>query len=197
MATRKFTIYNGTTNKTIESSALTWGELRKDLESNGISTSNMRAFNGESNTELSVPAALISDVENPTIFLSAKKNKSGAVSSERAALYEVAREARQSERGRSWFAGYSSLSTADLKSLVARWNRSNASSSSVKSSMSSASSAPVQQAETGAIQEAVAKLEQGISLFEESLKLLKSHNCGAGVSASLRERYNNLVQQLG
>ena len=190
MATRKFTIYNGTTNKTIESSALTWGELKRDLESNGISTSNMRAFNGESNTELSVPAALISDVENPTIFLSAKKNKSGAVSSERAALYEVAREARQSERGRNMFAGYSSLSTADLKKLVARWNKSNP-------IPEVASSASTQQAETSAVEEAVAKLEQGISLFEESLKLLKSHNCGAGVSASLRERYNNLVQQLG
>lgn len=78
MAARKITIYNtvGQNKQTIESSALNWGDLQKELHAKGIETKNMKTIIGETQNSLESPqgALMASDF---TLFMMPQKVKSG------------------------------------------------------------------------------------------------------------------------
>lgn len=84
---RTVTVINtqGRQRQTVQTSANTWGELKRDLDSAGIPHSGMRAMVGENHNTLETSGAQLPSgltvgdrVTNDfTLFLSAKKVKSG------------------------------------------------------------------------------------------------------------------------
>lgn len=75
---RKITLYNtvGKNKRTIESSALTWGDLQKELTALSISTDNMKVVIGETQNSLESPKGALM-AEDFTLFMMPQKVKSG------------------------------------------------------------------------------------------------------------------------
>jgi hypothetical protein len=75
---REVVIYRSTGNlKKFSTSVLTWGELQKELDREGISYDNMSAILGGSKHALVTPESTLPN-ENFAVFLMPKKTKSGA-----------------------------------------------------------------------------------------------------------------------
>ena len=180
---KTITIYNGTTSKVISSSSITWGELKNELSSHGITTSNMRAFIGQNQTELSVNSALLPDSVEFDLFLTPKKNKSGADRS-RSECYEIAKEARaEHDEAMEYFASYSSMTTEELNDAVDSWFE-------YLEEQEEQEESP----ETLDIAQIIEDLELSKCKIHEAISVLESLE---GHSRNLRDRYNNLVSQLG
>lgn len=76
--TRKVTVVNPSTNQPVEiqTSATTWGQLQSDLQTNNISTANMKGLVRETKNSLEATDAALPEGEF-TLFLFAAKNKAG------------------------------------------------------------------------------------------------------------------------
>lgn len=183
---KTITIYNGTTSKVISSNSITWGELKSELSTHGITTSNMRAFIGQNQTELSVNSALLPDSVEFDLFLTPKKNKSGAGRT-RSECYEIAKEARaEHDEAMEYFASYSSMTTEELNDAVDSWFEYLEEQEEQEASEESP--------EVIDIAQIIEDLESSKSKIDEAISVLEGLE---GHSRNLRARYNSLVSQLG
>ena len=120
----KVTVFStkGAKKSVINSSAKTWGELRKDLAEAGIPYSGMRAILGETKVTLESSAAVLPVDFDFTLFLSPVKVKSGVDinSMSRSDLYSFIKEQRTIDNSGAveLFGNYPSKSTDELKKLV-------------------------------------------------------------------------------
>ena len=184
MSQKTITVYNGTTSKVISSNSITWGELKSELSSHGITTSNMRAFIGQNQTELSVNSALLPDSDEFDLFLTPKKNKSGLRSRE--VCYTIAKEARaEYDEAIDYFPSYSSMTTKELNEAVDSW---------FDYLNSLEEEEEVEETETIDISQIIEDLESSKSKIDEAISVLEGLE---GHSRNLKARYNNLVSQLG
>lgn len=122
----KITIFStkGQKKSVIESSATTWGELKKELADANIPTWGMRAIIGENKNTLESSVAVLPVDFDFTLFLSPIKVKSGVNinSMNRKVLYAFIKEQRSSNtEAITFFSGYPSKSTDNLKKLVKKW----------------------------------------------------------------------------
>ena len=181
---KTITIYNGTTSKVISSNSITWGELKSELSSHGITTSNMRAFIGQNQTELSVNSALLPDSIEFDLFLTPKKNKSGAGRT-RSECYQIAKEARaEHDEAIEYFASYSSMTTEELNDAVDSWFE----------YLEEQEEVEQESTEVINIAQIIEDLESSKSKIDEAISVLEGLE---GHSRNLKARYNNLVSQLG
>jgi hypothetical protein len=79
MSTRLVTVFStvGNNEKTIETSATTWKELKAELANQGVNVSGMKVVIGESQLTLESPDAAL-PTEEFTLFLLPEKVKSGS-----------------------------------------------------------------------------------------------------------------------
>jgi hypothetical protein len=181
---KTITIYNGTTSKVISSNSITWGELKSELSSHGITTSNMRAFIGQNQTELSVNSALLPDSIEFDLFLTPKKNKSGAGRT-RSECYQIAKEARaENDEAMEYFTSYSSMTTEELNDAVDSWFE----------YLEEQEEEEQESTEVINIAQIIEDLESSKSKIDEAISVLEGLE---GHSRNLKARYNNLVSQLG
>lgn len=181
---KTITIYNGTTSKVISSNSITWGELKNELSSHGITTSNMRAFIGQNQTELSVNSALLPDSIEFDLFLTPKKNKSGAGRT-RSECYEIAKEARaEHDEAIEYFARYSSMTTEELNDAIDSWFE----------YLEEQEEVEQESTEVIDIAQIIEDLESSKSKIDEAISVLEGLD---GHSRNLKARYNSLVSQLG
>lgn len=188
MSQKTITVYNGTTSKIISSSSITWGELKSELSSHGVNTSNMRAFIGQNQTELSVNSALLPDSTEFDLFLTPKKNKSGADRS-RSECYEIAKKARaEFYEAMNYFTSYSSMSTEELNDAVDSWF-------DYLDSLEEQEEVTSEDAQEFIdISQIIQDLEASKDKIDEAISVLEgleSH------SRNLRAKYNDIVSQLG
>jgi hypothetical protein len=181
MSQKTITVYNGTTSKVISSSAVTWGDLKNELTDQGITTSNMRVFIGQNQTELSVNSALLPDSDEFDLFLTPKKNKSGLRSRE--VCYTIAREARDEyDEAINYFPSYSSMTTEKLNEAVDSWFEYLDSLEEV-----------VEETETIDISQIIEDLNTSKDKIQEAIEVLEGLE---GNKKDLRSKYNSIVSQL-
>lgn len=75
---RKVIVVNPSTNQPVEiqTSSTTWGQLQQDLQTNNISTANMKGLVRETKVSLEATDAVLPEGEF-TLFLFTAKNKAG------------------------------------------------------------------------------------------------------------------------
>ena len=75
---RKITLYNtvGKNKRTIESNAVNWGQLQKELHALNVPTDNMKVVIGETQNSLESPQGALMAGEF-TLFMMPQKVKSG------------------------------------------------------------------------------------------------------------------------
>ena len=186
MSQKTITVYNGTTSKVISSSAVTWGNLKNELANQGITTSNMRVFIGQNQTELSVNSALLPDSDEFDLFLTPKKNKSGLSLRSREACYTIAKEARaEYDEAINYFPSYSSMTTEKLNEAVDSWFE-------YLDSLEE-EEAEVEETETIDISQIIEDLNTSKDKIQEAIEVLEGLE---GNKRDLRSKYNSIVSQL-
>jgi len=181
MSQKTITVYNGTTSKVISSSAVTWGDLKNELANQGITTSNMRVFIGQNQTELSVSSALLPDSDEFDLFLTPKKNKSGVRSRE--VCNTIAKEARaEYDEAIDYFPSYSIMTTEELNEAVDSWFEYLDSLEEV-----------VEETETIDISQIIEDLNTSKDKIQEAIEVLEGLE---GNKRDLRSKYNSIVSQL-
>lgn len=143
---RKIKVYstNGRTNIDIETEAIDFGGLKRDLSSNNISYDGMRAVIGENKNTLEVDTAMLPDGDF-TLFLTPKKIKSGA--GERVEYYSRIKDliSRDGDRAKNFFnsgKNYTNKPTLELEQLLSSYGTSQTS-NSVTESLPTPPSTPV------------------------------------------------------
>lgn len=181
MSQKTITVYNGTTSKVISSSAVTWGDLKNELTNQGITTSNMRVFIGQNQTELSINSALLPDSDEFDLFLTPKKNKSGLRS--RQECYTIAKKARaEYDEAIDYFPSYSSMTTEELNDAVDSWFEYLKSLEEV-----------VEETETIDISQIIEDLNTSKDKIQEAIEVLEGLENN---KRDLRSKYNSIVSQL-
>jgi hypothetical protein len=182
MSQKTITVYNGTTSKVISSSAVTWGDLKNELTNQGITTSNMRVFIGQNQTELSVSSALLPDSDEFDLFLTPKKNKSGLRSRE--VCYTIAKEARaEYDEAIDYFPSYSSMTTEELNEAVDSWFE----------YLDSLEEEGAEETETIDISQIIEDLNTSKDKIQEAIEVLEGLE---GNKRDLRSKYNSILSQL-
>lgn len=119
----KVTVFStkGRKRSEVESSATTWGELKKDLASAGVETSGMKAIIGENqNTLESAKAALPVDFDF-TLFLTPVKVKSGANLDYKTCKVEIKKAIEANESNRVFFPRYTTSSTSAMNKMLKKY----------------------------------------------------------------------------
>ena len=115
--------------KSVETSATTWGQLQNDLSKNGISYSGMKSVIGESKLTLEADAAIL-PTEGFTLFLMPKKTKAGAIDINTAGYKDLRAEictilnGGKNEPAKTHFnegKNYTTKGTEELRGLLASW----------------------------------------------------------------------------
>ena len=182
MSQKTITVYNGTTSKVISSSAVTWGDLKNELANQGITTSNMRVFIGQNQTELSVSSALLPDSDEFDLFLTPKKNKSGLRSREE--CYSIAKEARaEFDEAMDYFSSYSSMTNEELNHAVDSWFE----------YLDSLEEEVQETAQTIDISQIIEDLNISKDKIQEAIEVLEGLE---GYKRDLRSKYNLILSQL-
>ena len=92
---RKIKVFSTATGlKIVESSAVTWGELKEELSNADVSVSNVKAVENKTNTTLELDDAKLPESDF-VLMLSPEKTKSGSVVSKLERLAEIFGEAQE------------------------------------------------------------------------------------------------------
>lgn len=108
------------------STAETWGVLKKELEANDVSFSNMAAVCGENkmtfnNPHIKLPVFDVdSDVDFTLIVVQVKSSKGGEISYKEA-RFQIRKLREESEEARHFFGNYTQLSTTRMNELLDEW----------------------------------------------------------------------------
>lgn len=125
----------GARQTTVETSATTWGELKKDLTANNIQFDGMQAVVRETKGILKLDGAVLPKglsqgdkvTDDFTLFLSPSKQTAGC-NSETATYSELKSFIKNNRKGNeSFFGDYTHQTTQGLRKLVAKWNAKNTS----------------------------------------------------------------------
>ena len=112
----------------IESNATTWGELKSDLSSRGYELSSTKAIVGETQNTLEQTDAILPVTDFSLFILPSKtKSGSGSVSVSYKELREQIKSIKSSiskEEFKSAFGDYTHLTTAQLASVLNKYNSS-------------------------------------------------------------------------
>lgn len=102
--------------------ATTLDELRKEVPQIDLSD-KYNIVERESKTTLSSGESKLPNADNVVLFVSQKQIKAGASAEDmsRVELMKVAKEARETPEGVSFFGNYSNTTTVDLRKQVAEW----------------------------------------------------------------------------
>ncbi len=108
--------------KEFQSSATTWGDLKRELSSHGISTSNCKFIEGSTKLTLEQDQALLpmKDFVTFKMPVSTKSAASPTLTSDQ--YKKLIREVIDvNPSAKAFFAGYSSMKVADLQAMLNKW----------------------------------------------------------------------------
>ena len=108
--------------KEFQSSATTWGDLKRELSSHGISTSNCKFIEGSTKLTLEQDQALL-PMKDFVTFKMPVSTKSAAAPTLTSAQYkeEIKRHISNDSSASKFFAGYSSMKVDELAAIIKKY----------------------------------------------------------------------------
>ena len=108
--------------KEFQSSATTWGDLKRELSSHGISTSNCKFIEGSTKLTLEQDQALL-PMKDFVTFKMPVSTKSAAAPTFTSAQYkeEIKRHISNDSSASKFFAGYSSMKVDELAAIIKKY----------------------------------------------------------------------------
>lgn len=119
---RKIKVFSTATGlKIVESSAVTWGELKEELSNADVSVSNVKAVENKTNTTLELDDARLPESDF-VLMLSPEKTKSGGYAEVRLTIQNIISEYGDSARNHfNQGKNYTIKPFSELESLLEEW----------------------------------------------------------------------------